>query len=143
METDFTPWAALAGGAMIGAAAVLLMALSGRVLGATGTLAGALFAEEPGERAWRLVLLLGMVSGPLAYLALTGGLPMIEVPVPPALLAVGGLLVGLGVSFANGCTSGHGVCGLARLSRRSLVATVIFMVATAATVFILRHLVMG
>ena len=80
-----------------------------------------------------------MASGPLAYLALTGALPAIEVPVSSAMLAIGGLVVGAGVTLAGGCTSGHGVCGIARLSPRSFVATAIFMAATFVTVFVVRH----
>jgi uncharacterized protein len=141
MTTAFTPLTSLGGGALIGLAAVLLMLIHGRIMGATGVLTGAILPTGPGDRGWRLSVLAGMVSGPLAYRMLTGGLPAIDVPIPPTMIVVGGLLVGLGVTLAGGCTSGHGVCGLARLSPRSLVATVTFMIATFATVFVVRHLI--
>ena len=137
--TAFTPMASLSGGALIGLAAVLLMLLYGRIMGATGVLTGALLPSGSGDRAWRLAVLAGMVSGPLAYLALTGALPAIEVPVSSAMLVIGGLAVGAGVTLAGGCTSGHGVCGIARLSPRSFVATATFMAATFVTVFVVRH----
>jgi hypothetical protein len=139
METPFTPWASLGGGALIGLAAVLLMALYGRVLGATGILAGAVTPMPMQERAWRLAVLAGMLFGPAILWLATGALPEIAVPVPMPLVIIGGLLVGIGVTYGSGCTSGHGVCGLARLSPRSLVATLTFMTTTAVTVFVLRH----
>lgn len=141
IETAFTPLASLAGGVLIGLSAVLLMLASGRIMGATGVLSGALFG--PGARDWRLALLAGMVSGPLAVLMLTGSFPEIQVPVTTAAMVVGGLLVGIGVSFGGGCTSGHGVCGMARLSARSIVATLTFMVTTGVTVFLVRHVFGG
>ena len=141
IETAFTPLASLAGGVLIGLSAVLLMLASGRIMGATGVLSGALFG--PGARDWRLALLAGMVSGPLAVLLLTGSFPEIQVPVTTAAMVVGGLLVGIGVSFGGGCTSGHGVCGMARLSARSIVATLTFMVTTGVTVFLVRHVFGG
>jgi uncharacterized membrane protein YedE/YeeE len=143
VATSFTPLASLAGGAMIGLSAVLLMLLSGRIFGATGILTGAILPSSGGEFAWRAALLAGMVAAPTVYLGLTGTLPEIDVAVPLPLLAAGGLLVGIGVTLASGCTSGHGVCGLARLSRRSLVATLTFMATTALTVFVVRHVVGG
>lgn len=143
METDFTPWASLGGGALIGLSAVLLMALHGRVMGATGILAGAITPMPRGERGWRLAVLAGMVTGPQVLLAITGRMPAIQVPVSMPMLVVGGLLVGLGVTFGSGCTSGHGVCGLARLSLRSLAATATFMAATLVTVFVIRHVIGG
>ena len=143
METAFTPLASLGGGALIGAAAVLLMLVFGRLMGATGILAGLLVPISLEDWSWRLALVLGMVSGPLAMLALTGSLPAIEVPVSRAMLLLGGVMVGLGVSFSSGCTSGHGVCGLARLSPRSIAATGAFMLATGVTVYILRHVLEG
>jgi hypothetical protein len=141
MVTEFTPVAALLGGAMIGASAVLLMLSLGRVMGATGILAGFLRPDTSDDWAWRAALLAGMVSGPFAVMAVTGSYPAIETPVPTALQALGGLVVGVGVTYGSGCTSGHGVCGLARLSRRSAVATAVFMATTAATVFVVRHMI--
>lgn len=141
MTTAFTPLASLAGGALIGLAAVLLMAFHGRIMGATGVLTGAFLPTGPGDRGWRLALLAGMVSAPGLWLLATGDWPVIDVPVPTAALALGGLLVGIGVTLGGGCTSGHGVCGLARLSRRSIVATPTFMAACLATVFVVRHVI--
>lgn len=140
MTTDFTPFASFGGGALIGLAAVSLMLVHGRILGATGVLTGAVLPTGPGDRGWRLAVLAGMASGPLAYLLLTGRLPTIDVPVSSPMIVLGGLAVGVGVTLAGGCTSGHGVCGLSRLSPRSFVATASFMVSTFVTVFVVRHL---
>ncbi|SDI66204.1 YeeE/YedE family protein [Aliiruegeria lutimaris] len=138
---NFTPLASLFGGVLIGLAAVLLMAAIGRVMGATGILSAAIFAED--DRAWRWALLAGMISGPAFYLMVTGDWPEITVPVSTLALIVGGFLVGLGVSYGSGCTSGHGVCGLARLSPRSFVAVPTFMATTALTVYVVRHVFGG
>lgn len=138
-ETDFTPLASLAGGALIGTAAVLLMALHGRILGATGILAGLMRFGDGRDWSLRAALVLGMAAAPLAYLIATGGFPEMAQPVPAWAVALGGLIVGIGVSYGGGCTSGHGVCGIGRFSPRSLVATVVFMVAAFATVFLIRH----
>lgn len=143
METAFTPWQSLGGGALIGLASVLLMLTIGRIMGATGIVSGLFTATIPADRNWRLALLAGMVSGPLAMLALTGRMPVIEVPVSMTMLLVGGFIVGMGVTFASGCTSGHGVCGMARLSRRSIAATATFMISTGLTVFVVRHVLGG
>ena len=138
---NFTPLASLLGGGLIGLAAVLLMAAIGRIMGATGILSAAVFAED--DRAWRWAILAGMISGPAVVLMLTGSWPEITVPVSTPALLVGGFLVGIGVSYSSGCTSGHGVCGMARLSPRSFVATLTFMIFTFATVFVVRHLIGG
>ena len=138
---NFTPLASLLGGGLIGLATVLLMATVGRIFGATGILSAAIWADD--DRAWRWALLAGMVSGPTLYMLLTGNWPEITVPVSTPALVIGGLLVGIGVSYGSGCTSGHGVCGLARLSPRSLVAVPTFMAATALTVYVVRHVVGG
>ncbi len=139
MTTEFTPLASLAGGALIGLAAVALMAARGRVFGATGILAGLLSPASSGDWVWRAALLAGMLTGPWVYMAAAGSFPAIDVPVSTPALLLGGLLVGLGVSYGSGCTSGHGVCGLARLSPRSITATLSFMASTAATVYLVRH----
>ena len=139
METVFTPWASLGGGVLIGLAATLLMLTLGRVMGATGILTGLLAPSSRPDFAWRAALVLGMVSGPLAVLAVTGAMPAIEVPVSTAMLLLGGLIVGVGVTYGAGCTSGHGVCGMARLSLRSIAATVTFMLVTFLTVYVVRH----
>jgi len=141
METIFTPWQSLAGGALIGLAATFLMLSLGRIFGATGILSGLVSLGPAQDRVWRLALLLGMVSGPLAVLLLTGQMPTVQVPVSALMLVIGGLAVGAGVTYGSGCTSGHGVCGLARLSPRSFIAVLTFMIATAATVYILRHVI--
>ena len=141
METAFTPFQSLAGGALIGLSAVLLMATLGRIMGATGILAGFLQPAGLADWSWRAAVIAGMISGPLVMLALTGEFPAVEVPVSTGMLIIGGLAVGLGVTFGGGCTSGHGVCGIARLSPRSIVATLTFMASTGITVFILRHLI--
>ena len=142
MITDFTPWQSLGGGALIGLAAVLLMALHGRILGATGILGGVLRFADMDD--WRLkaALLVGMAMGPLLLLALTGKAPVVQIPISNLAIVLGGVVVGVGVSYGGGCTSGHGVCGNARFSRRSLVATVTFMATAFATVYVTRH-VMG
>ena len=138
---NFTPLASLFGGVLIGLASVLLMAAVGRIMGATGILSAAVFAED--DRAWRWALLAGMVSGPALFLLITGDWPEITVPVSTLAMIIGGFLVGIGVSYGSGCTSGHGVCGLARLSPRSFAAVLTFMVTTAITVYIVRHVVGG
>jgi len=140
IDTTFTPWQSLAGGGLIGLATVLLMLTLGRILGATGILAGVLTPAAHPDTDWRLAMLAGMVSGPLAVLALTGQMPVVQVPVTLPMLLIGGFLVGLGVTYGSGCTSGHGVCGMARLSRRSIAATATFMVTTGITVFLVRHI---
>lgn len=137
---NFTPFAALAGGALIGLSASLLMLANGRIAGIAGILGG-LLTSTPGDRSWRIAFLVGLLLGP-ATVGLLGG----EVPVPNFQtgtlgMIAAGLLVGFGVRLGAGCTSGHGVCGLARLSPRSLAATLIFMTVAVATVFLLRHLV--
>lgn len=141
METVFTPWQSLGGGALIGIAAVLLMATHGRIMGATGIVAGFLVPDNLWDWSWRAAILAGMITGPLAYLALTGGFPEISVPISTPMLLIGGFVVGLGVTFGSGCTSGHGVCGMARLSPRSIAATLTFMASTGVTVFIVRHMI--
>jgi len=143
MITEFTPFASLIGGALIGLSAVVLMLTLGRIMGATGILAGALFPGSSDDRFWRIAMLLGMVSGPMAFKLLTGELPDVSIPVSPAMIIVGGFIVGVGVTLGSGCTSGHGVCGLARISKRSIIAVVSFMFSTAITVYIVRHVLGG
>ncbi len=139
IETTFTPLTSLAGGALIGIAAVMLMGLMGRIMGATGVLAGVIAPASFSDWSWRAAVVVGMISGPLVVLAISGEMPAVAVPVSTSMLAFGGFIVGLGVTFGGGCTSGHGVCGMARLSPRSIVATGVFMVATGITVFVIRH----
>jgi uncharacterized membrane protein YedE/YeeE len=139
--TTFTPIAALIGGSMIGLAAVLLMAFHGRIAGMTGILAG-LLPPVASDWPWRAAFILGAIVAPMV-LVLVGATVSYDSPVPVPWLVVGGLVVGVGVYFGAGCTSGHGVCGMARLSPRSIVATLTFMVSTAATVFVVRHVAGG
>lgn len=138
--TEFTPWLSLSGGILIGLSAVLLMALHGRIAGMTAILAG-IIPPFPSDWAWRVAFLAGAVIGPLAWLA-TGNDIEFAVPLTTPMLVIGGLIVGIGVTYGSGCTSGHGVCGMARLSRRSIVATLVFMAFSIATVYVVRH-VMG
>ena len=135
--THFTPWPALAGGLLIGLAAAAFVLVNGRIAGISGILGG-LLRPVPGDVAWRVAFLAGLVVAPLAY-GLFAPLPAVRIDAGTGTLAAAGLLVGLGTRYGSGCTSGHGVCGLARLSPRSLVATVSFMAAGFATVFVLRH----
>jgi uncharacterized membrane protein YedE/YeeE len=134
----FTPWTALAGGLLIGLAAASFVLLNGRIAGISGILGG-LLRPAQGDTAWRVAFLAGLVGAPLFY-ALFASLPEVHIEAGDGALAAAGLLVGLGTRYGAGCTSGHGVCGLSRLSPRSLVATVSFMLAGFATVFVLRHL---
>jgi uncharacterized membrane protein YedE/YeeE len=134
--TPFTPWTALAGGALIGIAAALLLALNGRVAGVSGILAA--FIQERGRAAWQGAFVVGLVAG--AGLASLAGLgEMRASPVARPMLLIAGLLVGFGTRMGGGCTSGHGVCGVGRLSVRSMVATCAFLAAGIATVFVVRH----
>lgn len=136
---SFTPWSALAGGAVIGAAAVLLVLANGRIAGISGILGG-LLRRAPPDPGWRIAFLAGLVAAPLLH-SLFSAMPAIEVEVGYPMLVVAGLLVGAGTRYGSGCTSGHGVCGLSRLSPRSLVATLAFMGAGFATVLVVRHVV--
>ena len=140
VATDFTPVASLAGGALIGAAAVMLMAAKGRIAGVSGIAVRLLPPYADNELAGRIAFILGIVVAPLVVLLVTGSAPVPSIEAGPALLAFAGLLVGFGAVWGNGCTSGHGICGLSRLSVRSLVATGVFMATAIATVFVTRHL---
>ncbi len=139
--TSFTPLSGLLGGVLIGLSASLLMSFNGRIAGISGIL-GELLAFRRSEMGWRLAFIAGLVVAPILYRAFSGALPFTITPSMPVLIA-GGLLVGIGTRMGSGCTSGHGVCGLARFSKRSLAATLIFMAAGIATVFVARHLIGG
>lgn len=141
MITTFTPIEAILGGSLIGAAAVALMAVHGRIAGMTGILTGII--QPKGDWDWRAAFITGAIAAPLIIFALTGGLPPLESNLPVWAIGLGGLLVGIGVTFGGGCTSGHGVCGIARLSPRSIAATIIFMTTTFLTVFVIRHILGG
>ncbi len=143
METAFTPFASLSGGILIGIASTLLMLVLGRVMGATGILSGMVQPATGPDFAWRTALVAGMVTGPVLIWLFSGQMPAVEVPVTTPALLLGGVIVGLGVTLGSGCTSGHGVCGMARLSLRSIVATATFMLFTFATVFVVRHVIGG
>ena len=139
---NFTPYASLAGGALIGLSAVGLMASLGRIMGLSGIVAG-LIPERAGDPpGWRVAFLVGAVVAP-AILLLTGYGSVISfsVPVPSWSLPLSGVLVGIGVAYGNGCPSGHGICGIARLSPRSILAVATFMATAAITVFVTRHLI--
>ena len=135
--THFTPWASLAGGILLGLASALFILVNGRILGISGILGG-LLRPVKGDTGWRLAFLAGMLAAPLLYFMVAG-------PTTPridagwATIVIAGLLVGVGTRYGSGCTSGHGVCGLSRLSPRSLVATLSFMGAGFATVYLVRH----
>jgi len=141
--TEFTPLLSFLGGTLIGLAAVALMAVHGRIAGINGIASGFLTTQFNADWAWRAAFLAGMVASPLILLGVTGRLPDITVPSSPLLLVVGGFLTGIGTTFGSGCTSGHGVCGLSRLSARSLVATLTFMATSVLTVFVTRHVFGG
>jgi len=143
METVFTPFASLGGGLLIGLGAVLLMLGLGRIFGATGILSGAVLVENRQEMSWRIAVILGMILAPVLIFAVTGAMPALTVPVSPMMIVIGGVIVGFGASLGSGCTSGHGVCGLSRLSIRSLVAVPTFMATAAITVFVIRHVLGG
>jgi uncharacterized membrane protein YedE/YeeE len=136
--SHFTPWASLGGGVLIGLAAAMLVLLNGRVAGISGILGG-LLAPRRGELAWRVAFVAGLFAAPLVML-LFGPAVVPRIEAGYGVLVVAGLLVGLGTSYGSGCTSGHGVCGLSRLSPRALAATAAFMLAGMATVFVARHL---
>lgn len=138
METEFTPYLSLLGGVLIGISAVALMALHGRIAGMTAIVTGVL-PPIASDWAWRAAFLAGAIVAPAIYIA-SGGTIAFEVPVSIAALVAGGLIVGIGVRFGSGCTSGHGICGIARLSPRSITATIMFMIATFVTVYLIRHI---
>ncbi len=134
----FTPWLSLAGGVMIGLAAAMLLLLNGRIAGISG-ITSALLRPLHGDVAWCLAFVLGLISAPLLY-ALFAVLPPVRIGASWAVLVAAGLLVGVGTRYSGGCTSGHGVCGLSRLSARSLAATLTFMAAGMVAVAVMRHL---
>ena len=137
--TAFTPWPALAGGILIGIAAAMFVLINGRIAGISGIIGGLLRPSLP-DVGWRLAFLAGLVIAP----SLVGAfvyLPQLKIDTGYAMLIAAGLLVGVGTRYGAGCTSGHGVCGISRLSPRALVATAVFMAAGFATVFVVRHLI--
>lgn len=119
------------------------MAVHGRIAGITGILGGFLPGSGESDRGWRIAFIAGMIAAPITAMAATGSMPQISVPVSTLALVAGGFLVGIGATFGSGCTSGHGVCGLSRLSARSIAATLTFMATGAVTVFLVRHVLGG
>jgi len=134
----FTPYTALAGGLLIGLAVTMLLLLNGRIAGISG-IVGGLLRPVKGDIGWRLAFVAGLIAAPLLFRLWTA-LPPVQVDAGWGTLIVAGLLVGIGTRYGSGCTSGHGVCGMSRLSPRSLVATVLFMAAGFLTVYFVRHL---
>ncbi|QQO36747.1 YeeE/YedE family protein [Bradyrhizobium diazoefficiens] len=139
VATSFTPIASLLGGAMIGLSAILLMWATGRIAGVSGIAARLFPPYEDGEFAGRLAFVAGLIAAPVLVRLVTGSLPVQTIAAGTPMLIVAGLLTGFGAVWGSGCTSGHGVCGLSRLSVRSLVATITFMATGVATVFVIRH----
>lgn len=135
---DFTPLSGLAGGLMIGLAVTLMLLLNGRIAGISG-IVGGLVNPKAGELGWRVAFVVGLLVGALAYILAAGGPAPVEVLASPPAILVGGLLVGFGTRLGSGCTSGHGLCGMARFSRRSMVATAVFFSVAMLTVFLTRH----
>lgn len=142
--TEFTPIAATVGGVLIGLAAAMMMLFEGRIAGISGILSGALKKSDGHPPAWQATFLGGLVLGGIVLTAVQGFVErdfvMTELSISPLLAIAAGLLVGFGTRLGNGCTSGHGVCGIPRLSMRSILATVTFMVAAAATVYATNHI---
>lgn len=138
----FTPISAALGGALIGLSASLLWLGNGRIAGISGIIGG-LWRAGVEDAAWRFAFILGLIASPVLFWIASGKLPEIDLNASPLTIVVAGLLVGFGTRLGSGCTSGHGVCGLARLSPRSVAATATFMAAAVATTFVSRHLIGG
>jgi len=136
----FTPVSAAIGGILIGISATMLWLANGRIAGISG-IVGGLWKPRSDDITWRVAFIAGLIAAPLVYAWATGSLPRISVSVPPLIVIAGGLLVGFGTRLGGGCTNGHGVCGLARLSPRSIVATALFMATAVVTSFLLRHVI--
>jgi len=136
----FTPVSAAIGGILIGISATMLWLANGRIAGISG-IVGGLWKPRSDDITWRVAFIAGLIAAPLGYGWAMGSLPRISVSVPPLIVIAGGLLVGFGTRLGGGCTSGHGVCGLARLSPRSVAATALFMATAIVTSFLLRHVI--
>ena len=137
---NFTPVSGLIGGLLIGAAAALLLWLNGRISGISG-IVGGLLAPRISETGWRVAFVVGLLLGGFGYMAATGGALPVRMTASLPVLVAAGLLVGFGTRLGSGCTSGHGLCGIARLSKRSIVASAVFFAVAMLTVFIVRHVV--
>ncbi len=135
---NFTPLSGLIGGLLIGSAAALLLLLNGRISGISGVVGG-LLAPKSGDGGWRVVFVAGLLLGAFVYMLATGGAVPVKIEASQPVLVAAGLLVGFGTQLGSGCTSGHGLCGIARLSRRSIVATSVFFAVAMLTVFLTRH----
>ena len=138
----FTPISAAIGGALIGLSAVLLMLLNGRIAGITG-IAGGLIDPIGTDRVWRAAFIAGLIAAPLSAMLIGYTVPVPQMPTSMVTIAVAGLLVGFGTRLGNGCTSGHGICGIARLSPRSIAATLVFMMAAIIIVALTHHVIGG
>ncbi len=139
---NFTPIASLLGGVLIGFAALILLAFNGHIAGVTGVARGVLTPKQ-NDTLWRVVFLLGLVVGPFVFQAVSGETIASTITSSTPILVIGGLLVGFGTSMGNGCTSGHGICGLGRISKRSMAATGAFMATAIVTVYMMRHVLGG
>ena len=140
---NFTPLSALAGGILIGLSAVLLLTVNGRIAGISGILYGLVAPKKPDDLDWRILFLAGLIAAGFLYQLLNGMNTSITLEASTPIVGVGGILTGIGTAVGSGCTSGHGICGLARGSSRSLAATISFMLVGGITVFILRHVIGG
>ena len=140
MSPAFSPASGFLGGMLIGLAAVLLLLANGRIAGVSG-IVGGLLSRKPGDIGWRVAFVLGLWLGALVYWAARGAPFALALQATPAVMIVAGFLVGYGTRLGSGCTSGHGVCGIARFSPRSMVATVVFMASGIATVYVVRHVI--
>ncbi len=136
---NFTPWLSLAGGVLIGLATAMFLLLNGRIAGISGILGG-LLRPVKGDVGWRIAFVAGLIFSPIVF-SFAAPLPAVQIDADAASLIMAGLLVGIGTRYGSGCTSGHGICGISRLSPRSMVATALFMLAGFVTVFITRHLI--
>jgi len=135
---NFTPYSALLGGALIGAAATLMLWVNGRITGISGILGGVLFPAQT-DTLWRILFIAGLLSGAIVYTLINGSPIELQIQATPLLTIVAGFLVGFGTRLGSGCTSGHGICGIARVSKRSFAATAVFMTTAIITVFLVRH----
>jgi len=139
---NFTPVSALLGGALIGIAATLMLWINGRITGISGILGGVLFPVRT-DTLWRILFLAGLLCGALLYMVATGGPIGFQAQATPLVSILAGFLVGFGTRLGSGCTSGHGICGIARISKRSFAATLVFMLTAIITVFLTRHILGG
>ena len=139
---NFTPISAAIGGALIGLSALLLLLLNGRIAGVTGIFAG-LLDPAGTDRAWRATFIAGLIAAPLSATLIGYAVPVPQMPASLITIAVAGVLVGFGTRLSNGCTSGHGICGIARLSPRSIAATLVFMVVAIVVVALTHHVIGG